>query len=97
MPHSTGFPIPENSKAHFNIPVYNSNNATAEVHKKIREISTMSSAAYPTAFHGLLADLAQDDRLLRFYTQDIDCIDTRLPGLATAVPLPDYSPWPRTV
>ena len=35
--------------------------------------------------------------MLRLYTQNIDCIDTRLPELAIRVPLPDQGPWPRTV
>jgi NAD+-dependent protein deacetylase SIR2 len=77
--------------------VYNNDKATTEFHKKIREISTISSTAHPTAFHEFLANLARDDRLLRLYTQNIDCIDTRLPGLATSVPLPHHGPWPRTI
>jgi NAD-dependent histone deacetylase SIR2 len=53
--------------------------------------------ARPTAFHHLLASLAQDGRLLRLYSQNIDGIDTALPPLKTVVPLPTKSPWPKTI
>ena len=40
-----------------------------------------SQNALPTDFHKHLARLAQDKRLLRHYTQNIDCLEERLPAL----------------
>ena len=57
----------------------------------------MAREAKPTAFHHLLARLAQEGRLLRLYTQNIDEIDTSLPPLASAVPLGMKAPWPHTI
>lgn len=51
----------------------------------------------PTPFHHLLATLADQGRLLRLYTQNIDSLDTQLPPLATQVPLERKGPWPKAV
>jgi NAD-dependent histone deacetylase SIR2 len=45
----------------------------------------------------MLASLAEEGRLLRLYTQNIDCLDTNLPPLATIVPLNHKGPWPKTI
>lgn len=45
----------------------------------------------------MLASLAHEGRLLRLYTQNVDCIDTSLMPLATNVPLNGKGPWPRTI
>lgn len=63
----------------------------------VRSLSHLVESAHPTAFHHLLATLAQEGRLLRLYTQNVDGIDTSLPPLATSVPLNVKGPWPRTV
>ncbi len=63
----------------------------------VRSLSHLVNAAHPTAFHHLLATLAQEGRLMRLYTQNVDGIDTSLPPLATSVPLNVKGPWPRTV
>ena len=41
----------------------------------------LSRQAKPTVFHYFLDRLAGEDRLLRHYTQNIDCIDQQLPAL----------------
>jgi NAD-dependent histone deacetylase SIR2 len=63
----------------------------------VREMTNMSRAAQPTRFHHLLASLAHQGRLLRLYTQNIDCIDTSMGPLATKVPLNPKGPWPVSV
>lgn len=47
----------------------------------VRDISRRSKRAEPTAFHHFLDELARNGRLLRHYTQNIDCIEHRLPNL----------------
>jgi len=57
----------------------------------------MTSEAKPTPFHLMLASIAEEGRLMRLYSQNVDCIDTQLPPLATTVPLNLKGPWPPTV
>jgi len=57
----------------------------------------MTKNAKPTPFHHLLASLAQEGRLMRLYTQNVDCIDTSMPPLATTVPLNAKGPWPTSI
>ena len=63
----------------------------------VRSLSELVSDAQPTAFHHMLATLANEGRLMRLYTQNVDGIDTSLPPLKTNVPLNSKGPWPRTV
>lgn len=57
----------------------------------------MSKKAKPTAFHHLLSSLAQERRLLRLYSQNIDGIDTSMAPLATNIPLNQKQTWPTTI
>ncbi len=52
--------------------------------------------AAPTQFHLLLAAFAEEGRLHRLYTQNIDGIDTQLAPLKTLIPLPKKE-WPKTI
>lgn len=45
----------------------------------------------------MIATIAAEGRLLRLYTQNVDGIDTRLEPLATAIPLEEKGPWPKTI
>lgn len=63
----------------------------------LREMSDLTRNAKPTPFHELLATLAEEGRLMRLYTQNIDGIDTALPPLATKVPLNRKGPWPKAI
>lgn len=45
----------------------------------------------------MVATLAEEGRLLRLYTQNVDGIDTALEPLATTVPLNKKGPWPRAI
>lgn len=63
----------------------------------VRELSHLTQNAKPTPFHHMLATLAEEGRLLRLYTQNVDGIDTALQPLATTVPLNKKGPWPKTI
>jgi NAD+-dependent protein deacetylase SIR2 len=81
----------------FDASVYKDDSSTSSFHDMVRDLSNMAAKATPTPFHHLLARLAQEGRLLRLYTQNVDGIDTSLPPLATQVPLHHKGPWPQTI
>lgn len=81
----------------FDASVYKDDTSTSTFHDMVRTLSQHTKSAKPTAFHHLLATLAQEGRLMRLYTQNVDGIDTSLPPLTTQVPLPKKGPWPKTV
>ncbi|KAI9711616.1 MAG: hypothetical protein M1812_007139 [Candelaria pacifica] len=81
----------------FDASVYRTDSSTSSFHDMVRSLSHLVTSAQPTAFHHLLATLAQEGRLLRLYSQNVDGIDTSLPPLATKVPLNTKGPWPRTI
>jgi NAD-dependent histone deacetylase SIR2 len=81
----------------FDAAVYKDGDSTTSFHAMIRNLATATKTAEPTPFHHLLATLAQEGRLLRLYTQNVDGIDTSLPPLASQTPLPKKGPWPKTV
>ena len=63
----------------------------------VRELSHLTQEAKPTPFHHMLATIAEEGRLMRLYTQNVDGIDVALEPLATTVPLNKKAPWPKTV
>ncbi|KAF2001683.1 hypothetical protein P154DRAFT_418455, partial [Amniculicola lignicola CBS 123094] len=71
--------------------------STSSFHDMVRSLSQQTQNARPTAFYHLFAALAQEGRLLRLYSQNVDGIDTALQPLKTAVPLPKKAPWPKSV
>jgi NAD-dependent histone deacetylase SIR2 len=81
----------------FDASVYQDNDSTSTFHDMVRTLSQHTKSAQPTAFHHLLATLAQENRLMRLYTQNVDGIDTSLPPLSTQIPFPKKGPWPKTV
>jgi NAD-dependent histone deacetylase SIR2 len=81
----------------FDASVYQDNDSTSTFHDMVRTLSQHTKSAQPTAFHHLLATLAQEGRLMRLYTQNVDGIDTSLPPLSTQIPFPKKGPWPKTV
>ena len=81
----------------FDASVYKTDAATSSFHDMVRSLAHLAECAKPTAFHHLLASLAQEGRLLRLYTQNVDGLETSLPPLATNVPLNTKAPWPRTI
>jgi NAD-dependent histone deacetylase SIR2 len=81
----------------FDAAVYRDDSLTASFHEMVRTLSKEAAESTPTAFHHMLARIAQDNRLSRLYTQNIDCIESSMPPLATQVPLGPKAPWPRCI
>jgi NAD+-dependent protein deacetylase SIR2 len=77
--------------------VYASKESTIAYHGIIHTLSKMFKQAEPTLFHHLLASLADEGRLLRLYTQNVDGIDSAIKPLTTSVPLSRKGPWPTTI
>ncbi|KAF9533745.1 DHS-like NAD/FAD-binding domain-containing protein [Crepidotus variabilis] len=69
----------------FDVSVFNSENKTSLFCQMIAQLSDLSQAAEPTAFHNLLRALDNRGRLLRVYTQNIDAIEEKC-GLSFGVP-----------
>lgn len=81
----------------FDAAVYQDEALTASFHDMVRSLADEAAKTTPTAFHHMLARLAQENRLTRLYTQNIDGIETSMPPLASQAPLNIKAPWPRTV
>ena len=83
----------------FDASVYKDESSTTSFHSMVSSMSRMTKDAKPTAFHHMLASLANEGRLLRLYSQNVDGIDTGLEPLKTEVPLrkDDKGKWPKTV
>jgi NAD+-dependent protein deacetylase SIR2 len=82
-------------KALFDASVYQSEAGTQSYNEMIQSLHTLTSDANPTSFHHFLDKISP--RLLRLYTQNIDSLENRFPSLSTIVPLPQKSPWPKTI
>ena len=61
---------------------YKSSVAMGRFHGLIGDLQRASRPANPTWFHTLLNRFATEGRLLRHYTQNVDCIEQRLPYLS---------------
>jgi NAD-dependent histone deacetylase SIR2 len=83
----------------FDASVYRDDNSTSSFHDMVSTMSKLTKDAKPTAFHHMLATIAQENRLLRLYSQNVDGIDTSLEPLKTCTPLHKEADgkWPRTV
>lgn len=81
----------------FDASVYRHDSTTEKFHKMVCDLATLVKSAKPTLFHHMLASLAAEGRLTRLYSQNVDCIDTNMPPLATNVPLNPKGPWPKTI
>ncbi|ETS87655.1 hypothetical protein PFICI_01483 [Pestalotiopsis fici W106-1] len=85
----------------FDASVYKHNDSTETFHAMVRALSDQTKQAKPSAFHHMIASIAEEGRLLRLYTQNVDGIDTSMPPLATTVPLAqvgeEKGSWPKTV
>jgi NAD-dependent histone deacetylase SIR2 len=63
----------------------------------VRDLSSLTKEAKSTPFHHMLATIAEEGRLMRLYSQNVDCLDTSLKPLATNIPLNTKAPWPVTI
>ena len=73
--------IRKSARISFDLSVYNSPVDTDRFHAMVRDMRRLSAQAEPTSFHRFLDGLAHNGRLLRHYTQNIDCIEHRLSNL----------------
>jgi NAD-dependent histone deacetylase SIR2 len=89
--------LKSSGKELFDASVYKDDRATSSFHDMVRELSHRTKQAKPTPFHHMLATLAEEGRLLRLYSQNVDGIDTSLEPLKTNVPLNTKGPWPKTI
>ncbi|RVD84284.1 uncharacterized protein DFL_006045 [Arthrobotrys flagrans] len=91
------YKLKASGKQLFDASVYRDDRSTSDFHDMVRNLHAMANVAEATAFHHLLASLAASGKLLRLYTQNVDCIETSLPPLATTTPLNGKGPWPKTI
>ncbi|KAK6363637.1 hypothetical protein TWF730_001060 [Orbilia blumenaviensis] len=91
------YKLKASGKQLFDASVYRDDQSTSDFHDMVRNLHAMADVAEATAFHHLLASLAASGKLLRLYTQNVDCIETGLSPLATTTPLNGKGPWPKTV
>lgn len=63
----------------------------------VRDLSSLTKEAQPTAFHHMLATIANEGRMMRLYSQNVDCLDIALKPLETKTPLNTKGPWPVTI
>ncbi|EJT73305.1 Sir2 family histone deacetylase Hst4 [Gaeumannomyces tritici R3-111a-1] len=89
--------LKSSGKQLFDVSVYKDDFSTSAFHKMLKELATITERAQPTPFHHMLASMAQEGRLMRLYTQNIDCLDTDMEPLKTEVPLAHKAPWPKTI
>lgn len=75
--------------------VYNDLESTNTFHTTICDLHKLCSSSKPTPFHECINEIAKDNRLLRLYTQNIDCLDTSMSHLTTKTLL--EAPWPQVV
>lgn len=75
--------------------VYNDLETTDTFHTTMCDLHKLCAESEPTPFHDCINDISKDKRLLRLYTQNIDCLDARQSHLQTKTPL--EAPWPQTV
>ncbi|EGX53326.1 hypothetical protein AOL_s00006g192 [Orbilia oligospora ATCC 24927] len=91
------YKLKASGKQLFDASVYRDDQSTSDFHDMVRNLHAMANVAEATAFHHLLASLAASGKLLRLYTQNVDCIETGLAPLATTTPLNGKGPWPKTI
>ncbi|RPD61160.1 DHS-like NAD/FAD-binding domain-containing protein [Lentinus tigrinus ALCF2SS1-7] len=78
-------PTLSSGKDLFDASVFNSEDTTSLFCQMIAQLSQLSDAAQPTAFHRFLRILDERRRLLRVYTQNIDALEEKS-GLTFGVP-----------
>lgn len=81
----------------FDASVYRDADSTSSFHQMVRELSDLSNSKTPSLFHHMLSKLADEDRLLRLYTQNVDGLEMKTKSLQTTVPLNRKGPWPKTI
>ncbi|KAK3671196.1 hypothetical protein LTR78_008997 [Recurvomyces mirabilis] len=83
----------------FDASVYKDDASTTQFHSMISQMARLTKDAKPTPFHHMLATIAQDGRLMRLYSQNVDGLETNMEPLRTRTPLTkdESGKWPRSV
>ena len=81
----------------FDMNMYHNDEDTARLNEMFSDMYQRAQATSPTQFHHVLEAIAEEGRLHRLYTQNIDGLDTQLAPLKTQIPLPPKGPWPTTI
>lgn len=71
----------------FDYNVFRNTDSIGKFEKMIEKLYNLSKISKPSPFHLMIDNLSNQGRLLRLYTQNIDCLDIQLPNLKTEIPL----------
>lgn len=71
----------------FDYNILRSEDGIQKFEDMIERLYYLSQTSKPSPFHVMTDQLASQNRLLRLYTQNIDCLDIELPNLKTQIPL----------
>ena len=83
--------MPMASTTIFNMSMYNNENDTKILNEIFSDMYHRVQGASPTQFHRVLEAIAEEGRLHRLYTQNIDGLDTKLAALKNAFEV-DFAP-----
>lgn len=71
----------------FDYNILRSDEGVDKFEDMIENLYYMSQSSKPSPYHLMMDQIAKQNRLLRLYTQNIDCLDVELPNLETQIPL----------
>ncbi|KAG0678194.1 hypothetical protein C6P40_000874 [Pichia californica] len=71
----------------FDYNLFRNPDSIGKFEKMIEKLFKLSQISKPSPFHKMIDNLSNQGRLLRLYTQNIDCLDIDLPNLKTEIPL----------
>ncbi|CCK68141.1 NAD-dependent histone deacetylase HST4 KNAG_0A04690 [Huiozyma naganishii CBS 8797] len=74
--------------------IYSDTEQIQRFNQLITSLRELSCKSTPTPFHQFINKLAQQGRLRRLYTQNIDSLETKLPSFCDSVQLPSTAPYP---
>jgi NAD-dependent histone deacetylase SIR2 len=82
----------------FDYNVFRNSESIGKFEKMIEKLYSLSQTSKPSPFHLMINEISEQNRLLRLYTQNIDCLDSELSHLKTEIPLTfDKNSNPKTV
>jgi len=81
----------------FDYNVFRSDSSIKKFESMIHKLYTLSNECTPTYYHHMIDKISEQGRLLRLYTQNIDCLDIQLPHLKTKIPLTFHKPFPKSI
>jgi NAD-dependent histone deacetylase SIR2 len=77
--------------------IYNNDEDIIFLNEILSDIYQRAQAVSLTQFHYVFKAIAEEGRLHRLYTQNINGLDTQLTLLKTQIPLPPKGLWPTTI